>query len=161
MQTASAALSLERPKAYRVIFWGGLIAGALDIAAALVNSGLRGVKPLRVLQTIASGLLGIDAFKGGFATAALGLVVHFFIAIVATAVYYVMSRKLKLLVQQALVCSPVYGAAVYLFMYLIVLPLSAVPFKISYTLGVVVTGLIIHIFCVGLPISLVVRRYSQ
>lgn len=161
MQTASATLSLERSKAYRTIFWGGLIAGALDITAAFVNSGLRGVKPTRVLQAIASGLLGSDAFTGGFAAAALGLALHFFIATVATAVYYVMSRKLKLLVQQPLVCGPVYGVAVYLFMNSIVLPLSAITFKISYTLAVVVTGVMIHIFCVGLPIAFVVRKFSK
>jgi len=88
MQTASATLSLERSKAYRAIFWGGSIAGVLDIAAAFVNSGLRDVKPMRVLQAIASGLLGPDAFTGGIATTALGAVLHFFIATVATAVYY-------------------------------------------------------------------------
>jgi hypothetical protein len=72
MQTASATLPMERSKAYRAIFWGGLIAGAFDITAAFINSGLRGVGPLRVLRSIASGLLGADASKGGLAAAALG-----------------------------------------------------------------------------------------
>jgi len=61
MSTTSAALSLEKPKAYRAILWGGLIAGTLDILAAFINSGLRGVSPTRVLQSIASGLLGADS----------------------------------------------------------------------------------------------------
>jgi len=104
MQTASATLPMERSKAYRAILWGGLIVGALDITAAFVNSGLRGVGPLRVLRSIASGLLGAEASKGGLATAALGALLHFFIATVATAVYYAASRKLKLLVQQPIVC---------------------------------------------------------
>jgi hypothetical protein len=161
MRTQSVAFSLEKPQAYRAIFWGGLIAGTLDILAAFVNSGLRGGSPTRVLQAIASGLLGADAFKGGFATAALGLVLHFFIATTATAVYYAASRKLKVLVDQAIVCGLAYGIPVYLVMNLIVLPLSAVTFKTSHALANVVTSVLILMFCVGLPIALVVRRYSK
>jgi len=40
----------------RAILWGGLAAGALDITAAFVVYGLRGATPLRILQSIASGL---------------------------------------------------------------------------------------------------------
>ncbi len=72
---------------------------ALDITAAFVNSGLRGVRPIRILQAIASGLLGAGSYKGGFATATLGLVLHFVIAFGATAVYYAASRKLTFLVR--------------------------------------------------------------
>jgi hypothetical protein len=161
MSTSSAALSLDKPKAYLAIPWGGLIAGTLDILAAFVNSGLRGVSPTRVLQSIASGLLGADSFKGGFATAALGLVLHLFIATTATAVYYAASRKLKVLIDQPIVCGLAYGIPVYLVMNLIVLPLSAIPFKISHAPANVATGVLILMFCVGLPIALVVRRYSK
>jgi hypothetical protein len=52
----------------------------LDITAAFVVYGFFGVKPLRLLQRIASGLLGSRAFKGGFATALLGLLCHFAVA---------------------------------------------------------------------------------
>ncbi len=156
MQTASVTLSLQRSKAYRAIFWGGLIAGVLDIIAAFINSGVRGVGPLRVLRGIASGLLGAEAAKGGLAAAALGVVLHFFIATTATAVYYFASRKLELLVQQAVVCGIIYSVAVYSFMNSAVVPLSAFPYKIPYN----VIGLLIHIFCVGLPIALVVRWHS-
>ncbi len=41
-----------------------------------------GMSPIQVLQYIASGALGSDAFKGGLATAALGAALHFFIAFV-------------------------------------------------------------------------------
>jgi uncharacterized membrane protein YagU involved in acid resistance len=161
MSAESMALSLEKPQAYRAIMWGGLIAGTLDILAAFISSGLRGVSPTRVLQAIASGLLGADSFNGGFATAALGLVLHFFIATTATAIYYAASRKLKVLVERAIVCGLAYGLPVYLVMNLIVLPLSAVPFKPPHTLSAVATSALILMFCIGLPIALVVRRYSK
>jgi hypothetical protein len=161
MKAASAMVSMEEPKAYRAILWGGLLAGVLDITAACVNSGLRGVSPVRVLQSVASGLLGKDAYNGGLKTAALGLACHFLIAFAATAVYFAASRKLKFLTRQAIVCGALYGIAVYFFMYFVVLPLSAFPSKISYTATVLVTGWMIHIFCVGLPIALSARRYSN
>ena len=62
MGAASATFPLERSKSYQAILWGGLIAGALDITAAFVTSGLRGVGPIRILQAIASGLLGADSY---------------------------------------------------------------------------------------------------
>jgi len=80
---------------------------------------------------------------------------------IAAAVYYLASRKLKFLVERAIVCGSVYGVAVYLFMNLIVLPLSAFPHKISYSLVTVVTGLNVHVLCIGLPISLTVRRIAK
>ena len=161
MQATSAGISITRTRPYRAIFWGGLIAGALDLTAAFVNSGLRGVGPLRVLRAIASGLLGANAAQGGLATAALGLVLHFFIATVATAVYYQTSRRLETLIQQPIVCGALYGIVVYLFMNFVVVPLSAFPYKISFTPIAVLTGLIIHVLFVGLPIALVVRRHSR
>jgi hypothetical protein len=114
MNADSATRSLQKLKAHHAILWGGLIAGTLDILAAFINSGVRGASPTRVLQAIASGLLGRDAFSGGLATAALGLGLHFFIATMATAVYYAASRKLKALVDQPIVCGLAYGIPVYL-----------------------------------------------
>src|SRR5205814_911482 len=107
--------------------------------------------------SVASGLLGRNAFNGGLKTAALGLLCPFFIAFVTTTVFYVASRQLKFLTQWAIVCGVLYGVAVYFFMSFVVVPLSAAPFKIRFTM----TGLMIHIFCIGLPIALAVRRYSK
>jgi len=52
------------------------------------------------------------------------------------------------------------GVAVYFFMNRIVLPLSAVA-KRPFSLKLMIVGVVIHIFCVGLPISLSVRRFSR
>ena len=149
--------SSERPKAYRAILWAGLIAGTLDITAASVQGILRGGNPMRVLRSVASGLLGVDALQGGVGTAALGLVLHFLIAFGAATVFFVASRKMRFLVDHAVVCGLLYGVAVYAFMNSVVVPLSAAPFEIPYK----PIGLIIHMLCVGLPIALVVRRFSK
>lgn len=152
-----AESSLGRTRDYRAIFWGGLIAGTCDITAAcLVSYIRRGVSPAWVLQSVASGLLGQSSFEGGAATAALGLLLHYVIAYGATTVYFLASRKLRFLVDHAFVCGPLYGIAVWVFMNAVVVPLSAAPFKIPYS----PVGLTVHMFCVGLPMALVVRRFS-
>jgi hypothetical protein len=70
---------------------GGVIAGVLDLTAAFATWGLKGVNPIIIAQSVASGLLGKDAFHGGLATAALGVVLHFFIACSAAAIFYPLS----------------------------------------------------------------------
>ena len=156
----SAVLPVTEPKRYRAILVAGLAAGVLDITAAFVNSGLRGTSPMRVLQSIASGLLGAESYAGGLPTASLGLVVHFLIAFVAASVYYLASRRVEFLIERAVISGLLYGVAVYFFMYAAVLPLT---FHRSFLqpFSAVPTGLAIHMFCVGLPISLVVRRFSK
>lgn len=78
---------------FQPIFWGGLIAGTLDICAAFLTAWLRaGVGPVRVLHFVASGLIGATAFDGGAKTAILGLVLHFLIATVAAVVFYIASQ---------------------------------------------------------------------
>lgn len=147
--------------ASRAIVTAGAVAGVLDITAAMVSAYLQaGVGPVRVLHYVASGLLGTDAFQGGMVTAGLGLFLHFVIAFGAAAVYYAASRRLPLLVQQAVPAGVAYGVAVWAFMRFVVVPLSLVrqqPFRLRGAL--VQIG--IHMVCVGLPIALAVSRHSR
>jgi hypothetical protein len=157
MSAESQVIQLSNAGVYRAILMGGLTAGVLDITAAFLNSGLRGRSPMWVLQSVASGLLGSASYNGGLPTAALGLAVHFFIAFVACAVYVALSLKFPVLTQRVIVFGVLYGVAVYLFMYGVVLP---VTFHRSFfqPLSAVVINLLIHITCVGLPIAIVTAR---
>ena len=146
---------------FQPIFWGGLIAGTLDICAACVTSWLRaGVGPVRVLHSVASGLLGAAAFDGGAKTAVLGLALHFLIATGATVVFYLASRKMMFLIERPVTFGLLYGVAVYAFMNFVVLPLSNVARRPIPVSGRII-GVLIIMFCIGLPIALVVRRYSR
>jgi hypothetical protein len=142
------------------ILSGGLIAGAMDITAACAYAWTRGVGPGRVLQYVASGMLGPASFQGGTGTKALGLAIHFFVAFSATTVFYVASRKIAFLTQRAAVAGVLYGVAVYLVMYWVVTPLSAVR-RGPVTLNSTIIAVLTHICCVGLPIALSVKRFSK
>ena len=161
MSVTTAELPADRSRAGRAIVWGGLLAGVGDIVFAFVVSGLRGVGPVLVLQSVASGLLGRAATKGGWATAALGALLHFFIAFVWAAIYWVASRRLRVLVERPVVCGLLYGAVVYFLMYFVVLPLSAIYFPLNRTATSILLNVAGHMLLVGLPIALAAGKFSD
>jgi hypothetical protein len=148
----------EESGAVPAILRGGLAAGVLDITAAFIRWG----KPVRILQGIASGLLGPQAFQGGWGIVALGMALHFVIAFSAAAVYYSASRKLAFLRSRAVLWGLLYGIAVYMFMSWVVVPLSAFPKShTAFSAIGFAISLLTHMLCVGLPIALAVRRYAK
>lgn len=161
MSVAAAELPADRPRAARAIVWGGVLAGVGDIAFAFVVAGLSGVGPVRVLQSVAGGLLGRAAAEGGLATAALGAVLHFLIAFVWAAVYWLAGRGLRVLVRRPVVCGLLYGAAVYFLMYFVVLPLSAIYFRPSRELSSILLNAAGHMLLVGLPIGLAAHKFTN
>ena len=140
----------------RAVAFGTLTVGVLDALDAVLFFGARGVAPIRIFQSIAAGLLGRAAFQGGLATALLGTLLHFFIAFVIVATYFLASRRLPVLTRRPILCGVLYGVAVYTVMNLVVLPLSA-ALPASRALPVVVNGLLIHALGVGLPSALFAR----
>ncbi|HEY3739191.1 MAG TPA: hypothetical protein VGL53_05070 [Bryobacteraceae bacterium] len=133
---------------------GGLIAGALDLTQACYLFGSN------IPLAIAAGLLGSEALHGGAGTYALGVLLHFFIATSAAAIYYAASRKLIFLVEYPLICGLFFGAAVEDVMNLIVLPLSALHAKGPYTLEDLLLGLGVHMVVIGLPIAYSIRQFG-
>jgi hypothetical protein len=134
---------------------GGGTAGTLDLLQACILFGWD------IPLAIAGGLLGKAAFEGGAGTYVLGVVLHFFIACSAAAIYYGASFKLPFLKEYPLVCGLFFGAAVQEVMNLIVLPLSALHARGPYTLNSLLLGLGVHMVVIGLPISFSVRRFAR
>lgn len=130
----------------------------MDITSAFIIALSRGSTIPRLLQFVASGVLGQDAFKGGAAAAALGLVLHFLIVFTLVAIFYVAGRRLPFLQEHAAVSGILYGLAVYAVMNLVVLPLSAARPRHSLTGDLIQIG--IHMFIIGLPTALLLRRLS-
>ena len=143
------------------IFLGALIAGTLDISAAFLTAWWRAsVSPERVLYFVASGLIGPAAAQGGAKIAILGLALHFLIATIWTIVFYLASRKWLFLIERPVIFGLLYGVVVYLFMNFVVLKLSRVPVRPITFVGTTI-GVLTLMFCIGLPIALIMRRYSR
>lgn len=166
MQSISSdSLSIKQSNIPNIILSAGLLAGIMDIVAACIHHSIRGGTPLSVLKFVASGLLGLAAFKPGiegYLIGLLGLTLHFFIATSWAAIFFVASRKLKFLINHAVICGILYGLVVFWFMRLVVMPLSAVVRQggaVKWTQ--IIIGMSIHIVCVGLPIALMIRAKSK
>lgn len=151
----SAALIVAKPRILLPILIGGLVAGTFDLISAFITYGWG------VPRGIASGLLGQRALQGGIGTWILGVVLHFVIALLAASVYCLSTGKLEFLKPHFFVCGLFYGIAVFLVMNLIVLPLSAFPFKVGpFTVPGLIQGLLVHMFLIGLPIAFSARKFS-
>jgi hypothetical protein len=143
-----------------VVLWIGLLAGTLDITENLIFNQLRGISPKMVFQYIASGLVGRKAFQSGLGSVALGVVLHYAIALTWTGIFYLASRRVLIAIRRPIVSGLVYGCVIYLLMNFVVLPLSGVPHtRNAVTLASRVNGVLALLLCIGLPVSLLVRRY--
>lgn len=149
-----------RPHAGDGVLVGGLVVGVLDLNYAFILSGSRGTSPLRLLQSVASGLLGSSAFDRGVPAGILGLACHFTIAFGAATVYYLAARRLPVLTERPYLSGTIFGILAFLFMNFVVIPLSAFPIKLKFPPMVFVRGFLSHTFLVGIPIALAVRHFS-
>jgi hypothetical protein len=161
MTTASIAVPVQERGWLGRVLVGGALVGACDIGAAILVYAivLGKTTPVRVLQSVAAGVLGRETYNGGAATAALGLTLHFTIAYCWTIAYFLLYRRLTWL--RTLVASPfgplkaalLWAPVVYLLMNLVVVPLSR-----ARSGPLTLTMLVIHIVAVALPMTLVVRE---
>jgi hypothetical protein len=135
---------------------GGLIAGACDMGYALLwFAGVKGVPWMKVPQSVAAGLIGARSFSGGGGAVALGLALHWLIAITWAAIYVMAGRRLlPELLRKPVSYGLAYGAWIYFFMNWVVLPLSAMHTKPHFApLDTWLTGLAVHVLGIGLAIS--------
>jgi hypothetical protein len=149
----------DHPPLWKVIAGATLLVGTLDISDAFIFYGLRGVPPIRILQGIASGIYGRAALGMGHRSAFLGLICHFFIALCATTAFLLAARKLPL-AQHPWLYGTLFGVALYCIMNYIVLPLTKVPPRPPFPpLVPFVNGVAALVFCIGIPLAFIARRY--
>jgi hypothetical protein len=152
---------MQQRSARWAILVGGAIAGTLDIVYAITYWSFNGLSAERVLQSVASGLLGKQAYTGGLAFAALGLALHFAMAFAYAAAFVLAYQRLPLLQRRPPLAGIVYGIGIFFFMRHVVLPLSAFPHPIVFRPLGSSLDLMSHMFLFGLPIALASTRTSR
>ena len=136
-----------------LVLVGGLVAGTLDIAYACLFWAVKSGAPARrILQSVAAGLLGPASFQGGRATAALGLGLHFFIALSMSLAYFLAARRWPWLGRRPVVYGAAYGLVLYVVMNYVVVPLSAAGRGSRDPLWIVLS-IVAHMVLVGIPIA--------
>ena len=155
MTSAPVVLRHAQSNLLLPILVGGAVAGLLDMTSAYVTFGR--YMPIG----IAGGLVGASGRHVSVGLYVLGMCIHYFIAFSAAAAYCLASRKLDFLRDHFFVCGLFYGIGFFLFMQLVVLPLSAYHAMGPYQYRGLVQGILAHMFLIGLPISASLRMLSD
>ena len=156
MSATVSIASARKTSLLKPILIGGAIAGTLDEICAIVTMGWQ------IPRANAAGLLGPSVrHSTGIGIWILGLAIHFFIAFSAAAIYCLASQRLAFLKEHYIVCGMFYGIAVFLVMYLVVMPLCAFHFKGPYTLRLLIQGIVVHMLLIGLPIGWSLHRWGK
>jgi len=145
----------------RALAWGvlgGLLAGTFDMLYATGFWALRDVPAQRIFQSVAAGALGRAAFTGGWATALLGLSLHYLIAAAMGLAYAFAARDVPPLRDRPWRYGALYGLVLYAFMNFVVVPLSASPRGGSLPMSWTVCSVIAHVVLVGWPCAWFARR---
>ena len=160
MSSPAQTYKLNERSALKAILLATLIAGTLDILAAIVSYTIKGGKePVKIFYFIASGVFGKDmAYGSGSGMAVAGLLFHYMIALLFAIFLFFVYPSLKSFLKNKIVIGLLYGIFVWLVMNKIVLPLSnspALPFNVK---GAVI-GALILMFCIGLPLALIIDKF--
>jgi len=136
-----------------------LVAGALDITAAILLSLTLGNGPAAMLRTVASG--PFPAATGwGAGGSALGLAVHFALMAIMAAIFVAAAERMRTLWIHPIRWGVIYGLVTYVAMNLVVVPLRW-PAAFPPSPRSVATQLFCHIVLVGIPIALIAARYLR
>jgi hypothetical protein len=145
---------------YKSIIKAGLLAGTLDILAAITNYYINtGKTPEGVFNYIASGAFGKGAFSGGTGYMVAGILFHYLIAFGFTILFFLIYPKIKRYVSGYIITTGLlYGILAWCIMNLIVVPLSKTPvLKPDATQRFI--GILFIMFLIGLPIALLAKKH--
>lgn len=147
---------MTRPGIFRNILRAGLLAGTMDILAAIFI--LAKGKAAATLKFIASGVFGKAAFSGSAGMVVAGAVFHYFIATSFATGYFLAYPRLSFLRKNKWLSGVLYGVFVWSVMNLLVVPLSNAP-RGPLTLESALKNMAILIVCIGLPIAWLAERF--
>lgn len=142
-----------------VIILTWLLAGSLDLAAALLFFHFgSGGKPALLLRFISSAAVGPKAFGPRPGMVLLGAGLHYVIALFWTTLYFVICPWL-FSAETLLINAVGYGVFIWVFMNLLVLPLSKAKARPLNPMSVLINILIL-IVAIGLPCAYAVLHFA-
>jgi len=107
MTEASTTSSNASSPSFGVVWRVAFSISLRQMVAFYLQSGL---KPMTVLQSVASGLLGRASFQGGTKVGRLGSIFYTFSShFRGQAIYYVASRRLTFMVERPVIAGLIYG----------------------------------------------------
>jgi uncharacterized membrane protein YagU involved in acid resistance len=149
-------------KLYSSIIKAGLIAGTLDICAAMLSVYIRtGKGPEVIFRYIAQGAFGDAAKTGGTEYIIAGILFHYLIAFGFTILFFLAYPKIrKWLSPYYIIAGLAYGIVVWCIMNLIVVPSSNIGMG-TFTITSVTREMLILMCCIGLPAAILSKKHYQ
>jgi hypothetical protein len=150
---------MMRPSMWKPIAVATLVCGTLDILLAVILTLWRGREPAAMLRFVASGPFPA-ASEWGASGASLGLATHFTLMAIMVGALVLLVRAKPRLLDTPYRTALAYGVITYFIMNWLVVPLrfgSPLP----PSLLAVTTQLFAHIVLVGMPATLIARRYLR
>jgi uncharacterized membrane protein YagU involved in acid resistance len=150
----------NRGSALQTILSAGLVAGSFDLLTAILvySVAMERTTDRKLLQGIGKAAFGTNTFQDETSLALSGVAVHFFIAFSFTIFYFFIFPHIPFLRKQKILSGLIYGAFAWCIMNLAVLPLFHIA-NIPHKWDSIARGAVILMFCIGLPISIIVSRY--
>lgn len=134
-----------------------LTAGTLDAIAAIVMSWPH---TTGMFKYIASGWVGVEAFKGGTGMVVLGILSHYLIASIHSCVFFFLYPGFKRVIGNKFAIAIVMGILIWAIMEFIVLPLSNIPKRTSpESVSSMLIGAGVLCITLGAPIVVFADRY--
>lgn len=156
----SATLSLATPRRALRMPWllvGGYTVAALDMLAAMAYWAPDGVSAIRVLQSVATWILGPAAYTGGMVTALLGAFVYAQVMWGVVALYRAIARRYPVLLRRPVTCGVLYGALAYVAIFQVMAPLLS-GIRPAFDPLWVATCVVVFTTLVGIPCALFARE---
>ena len=143
------------------LFMSALLASVVaGIPDVFVAAALSRASPGRVLQTIASGVLGEASYMRGSASMALGLGLQIAMSFVIALICSVAFSYMAGIRRSPLIFGALYGVAIFIVMNFVVVPLSRAYPKPRWDLKSVVAMLIVMVLF-GEIISLIAAAFAE
>lgn len=144
----------------------GLVAGALNITGACISAYLKtDTSPIQVLQYIGSGAVDPRTISSPALLALLGLVLHFFIAISFTFLFFIFAKQIPALVKYPVPAGILYGIFVWAAMRFVILTNfsrhTQRPIESTEAIKNAAIAAGILILCVGIPVAFFARKYVR
>lgn len=140
------------------VFFAGILVGTMDGLSAVIHYLIKGGQhPEKVFNFIASGLFGKAGLSGGVQMVVAGILFHFIIAGIWTFIFFRAYARIEIMRRNRIITGVLYGLLVWTIMTRVVLPLSRTP-KIPFRWEPAITGALILIIAIGLPLSFIANR---
>jgi hypothetical protein len=158
MTLTASAQNPGKKSLFATILIAWLIVGSLDLSCAAIQTLIYNAKPVKMLQYIASGVFGKEAFSTEMPYAVYGFIFHYCIALIWTVLFFLVYPQIKFLSKNKIVTGIIYGIFIWTMMTRVVLPLSntaAGTFKLK---NAIIAASILSL-AIGIPLSFMAYRY--